>query len=155
MTTLIGVLNEAFDGPAWHGPSLKRSLRGLTEAGASWRPAPRRHNAWELAIHAAYWKHIVRQRLTGARDRFPFAGRNFFARPGGNRTWTDDLELIDAVHACLIEVVGRMSARSLRRVVHSGQTAEDNIRGIASHDVYHAGQIQLLKALARAGASTR
>ncbi len=121
----------------------------MTEAQAAWRPARGRHNIWEVLVHAAYWKHIVRQRLTGRRERFPFAGRNWFVRPHGDRRWDEDVRLAREEHDALIEVVSGLDERALRRRVHQGQTAEANIRGIAMHDVYHAGQIQLLKALSR------
>ncbi len=147
--TLVDVLNEAFAGPAWHGPSLKGALRGVTATRASWRPSSRRHNVWEVAVHAAYWKHIVANRLTGARDRFALAGRNWFVRPGGDREWHDDLRLLATAHERLIDIVGALSPGDVSRIVHAGQSAEQNIRGIAAHDVYHAGQIQLLKALVR------
>lgn len=152
--TLIDELNEAFAGPAWHGPALKSALRGVSETLAAWRPAPRRHNTWEIALHAAYWKHVVRQRLTGERDRFPHRGRNWFVRPAKIATgreardaWAADLALLDAEHERFLAAVNAIEPRGLGRIVKAGQTAEENIRGIAMHDVYHAGQIQLLKAL--------
>lgn len=152
--TPIESLAEAFTGPAWHGPSLRSSLRGVTDELASWRPAAGRHNIWEIVVHAAYWKHIVRQRLTGGRDRFPLRGRNWFARPGGGRSWSDDRALLDAEHQRLLAAVARLDRRDLGRTVHAGQSAEANIRGIAAHDVYHAAQVQLIKALA-GGLATR
>ncbi|HEY6050809.1 MAG TPA: DinB family protein, partial [Thermoanaerobaculia bacterium] len=62
---LLSIVDEAYDRSAWHGPNLKGSLRRLTEEEAAWRPGPGRHSAWELAVHAAYWKYAVRRRLTG------------------------------------------------------------------------------------------
>lgn len=149
------VLNDAFAGPAWHGPALAPSLRGITEAEAAWRPARGRHNIWEVVVHAAYWKHIVRQRLTGARDRFPLRGRNWFARPdptakaSSRRSWRDDLELLRIEHDALAAAVKGIAPNARAKIVHARQTAEENVNGIAMHDVYHAGQIQLIKTLAR------
>src|SRR5688572_25787746 len=64
------LLEEAFTGPAWHGPSLTGALRGVTPAEASWRPAPGRNTIWELLLHAAYTKHVVLCRLLGRPERF-------------------------------------------------------------------------------------
>src|SRR5688572_8428486 len=61
---LLEFMDQAFKGPAWHGTSLWGSLRGVTAEEALRRPAVGRHNVWELALHAAYWKCIVRRRLT-------------------------------------------------------------------------------------------
>jgi len=150
-------LDEGFDAPAWHGPNLLEAVRGVSQATASWRPGRGRHNIWELVVHAAYWKREARRRLLGARGRasgdpFPFEGQNFFVRPSGDRTFRDDVELLVEEHRRLREVVRRLPDRARSRIIdRKGQRADFTIRGIAAHDLYHAGQIQLLKRLARAG----
>jgi hypothetical protein len=152
---LLDLLREAFEGPAWHGPSLRATLRGLDARHAAWRPAPGRHNIWEVVVHAAYWKYGVRRRLTGERGHgFLYAGRNWFVRPGGaaarRADWRRDMNLLHSEHQRLIETVGGFRASTLTRPSRgSRQTPLQMIRGIAAHDLYHAGQIQLLKALSR------
>ena len=75
-------IDQAYDDKSWHDTNLRGSLRRVTLALAAWRPEPGRHNIWELALHAAYWKYAVRRRLTGgARSSFPLEGLNFFTRP--------------------------------------------------------------------------
>ena len=69
LDVLIAMVDEGFEGKAWHGPTLRGSLRGVTARQAAWRPAPRRHNIWELTVHAAYWKHTVRRRLAASSRR--------------------------------------------------------------------------------------
>ena len=64
-TELLSMIDEAFDGRAWHGPTLRRAVAGVTPAQAAWRPAPGRHSIREVVLHAAYWKHEVRRRITG------------------------------------------------------------------------------------------
>jgi hypothetical protein len=144
--SLLRLVDEAFDGPAWHGPSLRQSVRGVTEAQASRRPAPRRHNIWEVARHAAYWKHVVRGRLLGTREPFGERGRNWFARPDANVSWRGDVDRLIDAHRRLREAIASLSAKDLKRMV-GGHPMDYTIRGIAAHDLYHAGQIQLLKRL--------
>jgi hypothetical protein len=141
---LLELLDEAFDKKSWHGPNLLGSIRGVTARQAAWRPAPSRHNIWELTLHAAYWKYIVRRRLTAdKRAAFALAGSNFFARPieraATEFNWKDDIEILRAEHRRLRVVVSLLSAPS-RAEAHI-------IRGIAAHDLYHAGQIRLLRKL--------
>jgi len=157
LALLLRNLDQAFDAKAWHGTNLRGSLRGLKLDELAYRPAPGRHNIWELALHCAYWKYAVRRRLTGEkRGSFSLAGSNFFPRPQGDpavATWRADLELLDECHAALRAVVAALPARRLgQRVRGSEYTVVDTVLGIAAHDLYHAGQIQLLKRLARAGA---
>jgi hypothetical protein len=144
--SMLRLVDEAYDGPAWHGPSLRQSLRGVTDAQAAWRPAPRRHNVWELALHAAYWKHIVRGRLLGVREPFGERGRNWFARPAAAASWRADLERLVETHRQLREAIASLSAKDLKRRI-GGHPIDYTIRGIAAHDLYHGGQIQLLKRL--------
>ena len=74
---LLRMLDEAYSVKTWHGPNLKGSLRGLTAVTAAWRPGPKRHNIWEVAVHAAYWKYVVRRRLLGEkRGSFELKGSN-------------------------------------------------------------------------------
>jgi DinB superfamily len=148
MAQLLALVDEAFDHPAWHGPTLRGSLRGVTAAQAAWRPAPGRHSIREIALHTAYWKHAVTKRLIReTRWLFPIEGANWFDA-ARSRSWNDDVRLLVEEHRMLRNTIAAYSARALRTPVDKrGQTAEFTIRGIAAHDVYHAGQIQLLKKL--------
>jgi hypothetical protein len=150
LDTLLALLDEAFDKRSWHGTNLRGSIRGTSAAAAAWRPDPQRHNVWELVVHAAYWKYAVRRRLTGEkRGSFALQGSNWFKRPTGSATERDlaaDIRLLVREHELLREVVAGMSDRDLARP--AGQwTKGALIRGAASHDLYHAGQIQILKRL--------
>ena len=149
---MIELLDEAFFGPSWHGPSLLGALRGLNEKQAAWRPDKKRHNIWELAVHAAYWKYIARRRLTGQRERFPVKGSNWFVRPVDGRKWKEDVMLLLEEHEKLQAVVRSVPQRTMTEPLsHRRYTTGHLIRGIAAHDLYHAGQIQLLKRLQSGG----
>ncbi len=145
---LLALVDEAFDHKAWHGTTLRGSLRGLTARQADWRPAPGCHTIHDLVVHAAYWKYAVRQRLTGGvRGRFERKGSNWFDT--SHTSWQDDLQLLDDEHRQLRQVIATFPSGSLRKPVKGKSTAGYLIRGIAAHDLYHAGQIQLLKRLQR------
>ena len=148
---LLRILDEAFDRKAWHGPNLRGAIRGLSAEDAAWRPAPGRHSIWELVVHAAYWKYAVRRRLTGlGRGSFAEPGSNWFARPGkrGANSWRQDVARLDEEHRLLREAVERADARLLAACPPGKKyTNADMILGTACHDLYHAGQIRLLKRL--------
>ena len=148
IATLLKLLDEGFDRAAWHGPTLHGAVRGITPAQADWHPSPGRHSIRELTLHAAYWKHIVRGRLTGdTRARFALPGRNWFAA-NPSRSWKEDVRLLVDEHRQLRAVVAAFPPRALDRPIDERkQTAAYSIRGIAMHDVYHAAQIRLLRAL--------
>jgi hypothetical protein len=147
---LLRALDEAYDHRAWHGTNLRGSLRGLTAAQALWRPAPGRHNIWEEVLHAAYWKYAVRQRLIGGkRGAFPLKGSNWFRSPdsAGSKEWNEAVLLLQQTHDALRQTAAQFPAARLNRAVHGPWPAFDAILGVAFHDIYHAGQIQLLKRL--------
>jgi DinB superfamily len=148
---LLRLLDEAFDQKAWHGPNLRGSIRRLEARQAGWRPSPDRHNIWEIVVHAAYWKYVVWRQLSGGkRGGFELKGSNWFARPqdGPDAAWRDDVALLVREHRRLVEGVAGMSDRELDgRPLGKQYDRGALIRGAACHDLYHTGQIQLLKKL--------
>jgi uncharacterized damage-inducible protein DinB len=148
---LLTLIDQAYDHRSWHGTNLRGSLRGLGAAEAAWRPAAQRHNIWEIAVHAAYWKYVVRRRLRGERrGSFGLPGSNWFRRPlaASAAAWRADLALLDECHRALRAAVAALEPRALRsRPRGSKVPTLDLLLGIAAHDLYHAGQIQLLKRL--------
>ena len=153
VSSLLEQLDEAYDRQSWHGTNLRGSLRGLSSDQALWRPAPDRHNVWEIVIHAAYWKYAARRRLTGEkRGAFPRKGSNWFSIPSSptEDQWREDVGLLGESHRRLREAVARLTDADLRRRAPGGkETIGRLVRGVAAHDLYHAGQIQLLKRLLR------
>ncbi len=139
----------------WYGGATALgSLRGVSAAAAAWKPSPKRHSIWELTLHIAYWKYAVRRRLdpTVPRGSFPRAPANWPAAPDEQtaRTWKLDRDLLAAEHEALVRV-----ARGLERpeIDHRGGKGDyrnlDLLLGVATHDIYHTGQIQLMKRLYR------
>jgi hypothetical protein len=150
MRILLNALDEAFDQKSWHGTNLRGSLRGVAAEQAAWRPAPGRHNIWEIALHCAYWKYVVWRQITGApRASFPLKGSNFWAREEPvEEQWDSELKLLELMHAKLREAVSSLAPGDLSvKPPKSKYTLEFLIRGAAAHDIYHAGQIQLIKRL--------
>jgi hypothetical protein len=148
---LLQIIDESYNNRAWHGTNLRGSIRGLTVKQASWRPSPARHNIWEVVVHCTYWKYIVRRRILGEKKgSFPLKGSNWFKRPV-NRTdaaWRADIHLLEETHQSLRNVIAGLKSSDLKKKPFGSKwTNLLTISGIASHDLYHAGQIQLLKRL--------
>ncbi|HTR98584.1 MAG TPA: DinB family protein [Bacteroidota bacterium] len=152
MHQVLAMIDEAYGGKAWHGPTLRGSLRGLSAAEASWRPGRGRHSIREIVLHAAYWKYTVRRRLTGAgRGSFRLKGHNWFPRRGrpGETSWEEEVAILESEHALMRRAIERGGVRAMRARVGRTLKGEALIRGIAAHDLYHAGQVQLIKRLRR------
>jgi hypothetical protein len=140
------LIDEAYTKKTWHGPNLRQAIRGVTAAQAAWRPAPGAHNIWELTLHAAYWKYVIRRKIEGGkRGSFALKGSNFFTRPekrnATEAAWRADRELLEREHRALAATVRKISGTAI-----PGKRLRA-IYGVAFHDVYHAGQIRLLRRL--------
>jgi hypothetical protein len=148
---LLRILDQAYNRKSWHGTNLRGSVRGLTPLQARWRPRADRHNIHELVVHAAYWKYAVANRLAGGRrGAFALKGSNWFAREGSPRQWSEDVALLETVHRELRAVVAGLREEDLHRPLpKSAMTPFTLVSGVAAHDLYHAGQIQLIKTLQR------
>ena len=136
----------------WHGgPTLMGSLRGVDAKQAAWKPAPGRHSIWELAIHIAYWNYSVRRYLD------PAAPKGFGRSPANwpviddtsENQWKTDIAFIKKEHDLLIEAINKFPAGRLNQKSDSkkGWTYRQLLDGVAAHDTYHIGQIQLMKRL--------
>lgn len=155
MRALIENLEQAYHRRSWHGPNLRGSIRGLTAKQAAWKPSRDRKSIWEITLHAAYWKYVVRRRLLGEkRGSFPLTGSNWFPLPAtiAEKAWRDAAVLLDSQHTALREAIEGIPASELNATRGGGSvTVLDLILGVAHHDVYHAGQIQLLKRMQSRG----
>lgn len=139
----------------WHGgPNVLGALRGVSVQVADWKPYPDRHSIWELGLHAAYWCYAVRRRLHGApRGGFPLKPSNFPrpTEPRDEGAWRGDRNLIRDQHLALVTAIEEFDVRRLNDAAGEGSATSfaDLITGALLHDTYHAGQIQLMKRLAR------
>jgi hypothetical protein len=147
----LQAIDEGFNRTAWHGTNLRGSIRRVKAIQAAWRPETGRHNIWEIIVHTAYWKYAVRRRILGEkRGSFTLVGSDWFERPEKltEDAWKAYVVLLEEEHQKMRDAVSSLSDASLEAVSGKGRTTLGAlIRGITAHDVYHAGQIQLLKRL--------
>ncbi len=150
---LLQTYDQAYDKTAWHGTNLRGSLRGVKLPELLWKPGKGRHNIWETALHCAYWKYIVWRIITGAKKgAFPRKPSDWPKLPvePSAELWKEDLALLDCWHQTLRREIAQFPPAKLNsKPTNSKVSFIQTIYGISSHDLYHAGQIQLLKRLVR------
>ncbi len=148
---ILNLLDPPSGKRLWYGgASVTGCLRGVTPQQAAWRPARKLHSIWELTLHLAYWKYAVRRNLEDApRGGFPRSPANWPAvpTPADAPSWKADRALLRSEHARLVEAVGAFDPRRLDKPAPGSGNYRlvDLLFGIVSHDLYHVGQIQLLK----------
>jgi uncharacterized damage-inducible protein DinB len=142
-------LRRAFDGEAWHGDSLFEILEGVSAAQAAARPIQHAHTLWELVLHIAAWDGAVLRRVGGVAVELS-DGENFPAVSDvGEAAWRRTLAEARRVHEQLVAAVLAMPDARFREMVPGKDGAHYTfyymLHGLAQHELYHAGQIALLK----------
>jgi hypothetical protein len=156
---LVDILDQAYNKRAWHGTNLMGSIRGLTIKQLLWKPSPKSHNIWEIIMHTAYWKYIVHRQLTGSeKGTFPRSPSDWSRLPDQPdlKAWQADLRLVKKYHKLLREAILDFPASRLEKTKPKSKVKfKQIIYGVSSHDLYHAGQVQLIKRLHQFAGQTR
>jgi len=142
-------LRRAFEGEAWHGSSVLEILSGVNAASAAARPLPRSHRIWEIALHIAVWDDAARRRMAGEVVQ-PTPDEDWPAVVDtSSAAWERTLAHLKQTHEALVEAVrGCPDSRLAEKVTGKEPdyyTLYYMLHGIVQHELYHAGQIALLK----------
>jgi uncharacterized damage-inducible protein DinB len=139
-------LRRAFDGDAWHGPALLELLQDMGAATAAARPVSNVHSIWELVLHIAAWDAAACRRLAGEKCQ-PTGPANFPVVPKPSEAaWRKAVAAAKRAHDVLVKTVAALPESRLRaRVPGKRYDFYFMLHGIAQHELYHAGQIALLK----------
>ena len=139
-------LKRATMGPAWHGPSLRKLLRGVSAARAARRPLPRAHTIWEIVLHIAVWRRVAARRLAGFRARATGTRNWPRVRDTSERAWRRAVADLEASYRELHRAIGRVRDGDLgRRTPTREMSIYGMLHGVVQHDLYHAGQIAVLR----------
>ena len=149
---IIDQMQRAFDGDAWHGPSVIASLSGVTTQQATAHPIPPAHSIWEIVLHMISWKNEVRRRIGGADPATPLEGDWPEAGRRDPAAWSATLATLRVAHEALVSAARTLSDERLNEMVGTKRdpalgtgTYYVLLHGSVQHDIYHAGQISLLK----------
>lgn len=142
-------LHRAYDGEAWHGPSFREVLTGVTADVAAKKPAGVAHSIWAVVAHTSAWVEVVRRRLAewvpvdlSEAENFPAA-----ADPSP-AAWQATLAELDRRYRALRELVTGLDPARLDAIVPGKDySVAVMLHGTAQHLAYHGGQIALLKKL--------
>jgi uncharacterized damage-inducible protein DinB len=144
---ILDQMDRAFAGEAWHGPSLMQLLDGITSEDASAHPIHDAHSIWELANHIAAWNTIVQHRAAGEAVVDVTAERDWPpVWEVSEVAWRRALEDLKASRARLRVVVERLREDQLeQKAAGEEYSIYFMLHGLIQHDLYHAGQIAVLK----------
>ena len=145
-TNIIDELKNIHDGDAWHGPSLSEILELVKPEQAVARPLANAHSIWELVHHITAWENVFRRRLEGEQITEPERGDFPPVKEVSEEAWRQSLTELNTEHKRLLEVVAQLPDPALEKtVVVNEYSVRFLLHGIIRHQVYHAGQIALLR----------
>jgi len=145
---ILDQLKRAFEGHAWHGPSIKELLNGVTAAQAHARPLANAHSIWELVHHIAVWEDVGRRRLEGDPAEVPISSTEDWppAEDLSEAAWEKSKAALERGHQALVDAISRVAESRLDEPILEGKsTVYVTLHGVIQHDLYHAGQIAILK----------
>jgi uncharacterized damage-inducible protein DinB len=152
-TRLADQIQRAFEGEAWHGDPLLELLGGVDATSAASRPIKGAHSIWELVLHITAWDDAVRRRAGGkavsvsAKENFPPVNDT------SESAWHTAVENLEQTHDALVKAVAEFPESKLQDQVPGKKEKYHNFyymfSGIVQHELYHAGQIALLKKFSR------
>jgi uncharacterized damage-inducible protein DinB len=140
---LLDQLNRAFGGEAWHGPALRNLLDGVSETQAKAKPIRDGHSILELVVHIETWIDVVAKRVGG---NVVDANAVVDWADVTKTSWPRALEELERAESRLSDAVARLSTEDLDKPVPGEKRSiYGEIMGVLQHNVYHAGQIAILK----------
>jgi uncharacterized damage-inducible protein DinB len=144
-------LERAYSGKAWHGPSLRFLLRGVTAVQAAQHPISGAHSIWELVLHTAAWDRVVCQRIAGGKITELPPEENFPTVGGASEAaWKKALKELEQQHKALAAAIRKFPDAKLNHRLGGGDYSfYITMHGAVQHDLYHAGQIAILKKLVK------
>jgi uncharacterized damage-inducible protein DinB len=154
MERIVDLLDRAGSGNAWHGPSIAEILKDVATGEAAAKPIESAHSIWEIVLHIAVWERVVTTRLGGgeleptAEEDWPAVGMT------GDGAWRQAIAALTESRAGLRAALLSFDEARLDDAVRGkGYSFYVMAHGIVQHDLYHAGQLALLKRAARSTAA--
>lgn len=144
---IAGQLRHAFDGGAWHGPAVLELLADVDAATAAAHPLPDAHSIWELVLHIAAWDDAVNRRIVTRKAAKVSAAQNFpQVKDRSKAAWKEAVAHLKKIHNGLVRTVAALpESRLAERVPGKNYNVYFMLHGVTQHELYHAGQIAILK----------
>ena len=139
-------LERAFEGGAWHGPGVLEILENVTASQAAAKPIVGAHSIWELVLHIKAWEDACRRRLSG--DRAELSDEEDWPQVDetSDEAWESTLAALRENHKKFSDAIASVNESRLDEPILEGmKTAYATLHGAVQHDLYHAGQIAILK----------
>jgi len=139
-------LKRAFEGGAWHGPGVLEILENVSAAQAATHPIEGAHSIWELVLHIKAWEDACRRRLSGDRAELTDEEDWPAVDETSDDAWRKTLTVLREGHQKFSDAIASVDDARLGEPILQGmKSVYATLHGAVQHDLYHAGQIAILK----------
>lgn len=145
MELIADQIKRAFGGESWHGPSVREALEGVSAEDAAAHPIAGAHSIWEIVLHMTGGYRLLLRRVRGERAQLSPEEEWPAVADFSSAAWRDTQQALEQLNQQLQSAVRAFPAERLSQEMGSEYTAYTQFSGTPQHDVYHAGQIVLLK----------
>lgn len=150
---LLDHLEQTYEKEGWY-PPLGLAVKGLTAEQAAWKPSPERHSIWQIVRHVIWWKRGVLQSWAGDPPDYEPLDRGDWQEAGGDQAaWEADVRTLDEIYAEFHRRLEAVDDESIQASLKAYQQSRQptpiakRLSWVLTHDAYHAGQVQYLRAL--------
>jgi len=154
ISRLIEMFNAAAHGKTWHGQSVWETLQNISAEEAAAHPIPESHSIWDYLLHLINWRDYAIRTLL---DDQPYIVELNTEKDWTTITdfspeaWQAALELYKNSTDELSEAIKILDDSKLEEIVPGHKfTFYTLLHGVIQHDIYHSGQIILLKKMLKA-----
>ncbi|HBH24118.1 MAG TPA: DinB family protein [Cytophagales bacterium] len=140
------LLEKEYNGAPWHGPTIREALQGIS-AEEAFHKYESIHSIAELVMHMTAWRQFAIKRLQGDMS-FELSESNNWGKVGEQTEtqWYYIQNQLESTQEKLCELLDDVEDQHLNDQVHNkGYDFYTLLHGIIQHDIYHIGQIILLK----------
>lgn len=139
-------LRRAFYGSAWHGPAVLELIKDVDAKAAAAKPLADVHSIWELLLHVEAWDRAGLIRLSGKKCQMKGAKNFPPVKTPTDAAWRAAVNQVKTTHDELVKTVASLPESRLHdQVPGKRYDFYHMLHGIAQHELYHAGQMAILK----------
>jgi uncharacterized damage-inducible protein DinB len=144
---IVDQMERAFEGDAWHGSSISEILTCVAAEQAAARPIAEAHSIWEIVLHTTVWQRTVRERLQG-RPIVSLPDEEDWPRINDTSAsaWNEAVKELRSEYELLRKEARNWGEHDLGQTPEGQRfTVYEMLQGVIQHNLYHAGQIAILK----------
>jgi uncharacterized damage-inducible protein DinB len=138
---------EIYNGSPWYGETVDAKLNDVSDSNAFLQPVNGVHSVGEIVSHMIYWRKALIGKLEGGTFKTsmesPDNWKDLKALKASG--WKKLKSAFDKSQQTITSLLAKQSDDFLKTEYSQGTSMESLIQGIIDHDIYHLGQIGLVK----------